>query len=221
MRQTLHVSQLVVFFIISGAMTQMTQRFVEAMQLAYPLHAKQTRKSPFHIPYIGHLLRVSGLTIEYQADEDTAIAALLHDAVEDQGGMETAKLIREKFGDRVAGFVLDCSDSTLSKSEKKAPWKERKDAYIKHLKIAPPESRLISSCDKLDNLRCSITSYRVQGEQFWTNFNTNQDDFLWYYMTIIDVLEEVGNCPAIEDLKDAYTQFVQLIRPFGDWGRLD
>ncbi len=202
-------------------MTQLTQRFVDAIQFANTLHAKQMRKSPFHIPYIGHLLRVSGLTIEYQADEDTAIAALLHDAVEDQGGMETAELIREKFGDRVAGFVLDCSDSTRSKSEKKAPWKVRKESYINHLKVAPAESRLISACDKLDNLRCSISSYRVQGSDFWTQFNSNQDDFLWYYMTIIDVLEEVGNCPALDDLKDAYTQFVQLIRPFGDWGNLD
>lgn len=202
-------------------MTQLTQRFVEAIQFANTLHAKQMRKSPFQIPYIGHLLRVSGLTIEYQADEDTAIAALLHDSVEDQGGMETAELIRQKFGDRVAGFVLDCSDSARQKNEVKAPWKERKESYICHLKVAPPESRLISACDKLDNLRCSITSYRVQGPDFWTNFNSNQDDFLWYYMTIIDVLEEVGNCPAIEDLKDAYTQFVQLIRPFGDWGNLD
>lgn len=199
----------------------MTQRFVEAIQLAYTLHANQTRKSPFHIPYIGHLLRVAGLTIEYQADEDTAIAALLHDAVEDQGGMETAQLIREKFGDRVAGFVLDCSDSARPKSEKKAPWKMRKEAYIKHLLVEPPESRLISACDKLDNLRCSISSYRVQGPSFWNNFNKSQDDFLWYYMTIIDVLEEVGNCPALDDLKDAYTQFVQLISPFGDWGNLD
>lgn len=202
-------------------MTLMTQRFVEAIQLAHTLHAKQTRKASVQIPYIGHLLRVSGLTIEYKADEDTAIAALLHDAVEDQGGMETAELIREKFGDRVVGFVLDCSDSTGPKTEKKAPWKQRKEAYINHLKIAPPESRLISSCDKLDNLRCSITSYRVHGPNFWTHFNSNQDDFLWYYMTVIDVLEEVGACPALDDLKDAYTQFVQLIRPFGDWGNLD
>ena len=199
----------------------MTQRFVDAIQLAHSLHWKQTRKSPFHIPYIGHLLRVSGLTIEYQADEDTAIAALLHDAVEDQGGMETADLIRQKFGDRVAGFVLDCSDSFSSKKESKAPWKQRKEAYIKHLTVAPSESRLISACDKLDNLRSSISSYRVQGEAFWSNFNTNQDDFLWYYMTMIDVLDEVGGCPAIDDLKDAHTQFVQLLRPFGNWGNLD
>ena len=202
-------------------MPQMTQRFVDAIQLAHTLHATQTRKSPFHIPYIGHLLRVSGLTIEYQADEDTAIAAMLHDSVEDQGGLETADLIREKFGDRVANFVLDCSDSALQKGHKKAPWKERKEAYINHLKEAPQESRLISACDKLDNLRCSISSYRIQGEEFWSNFNSSQDDYLWYYLTIIDVLEEVGSCPALDDLKDAYSQFVQLIRPFGDWGNLD
>ena len=203
------------------AMSQMTQRFVDAIQLAHSLHIKQTRKSPFQIPYIGHLLRVSGLTIEYQADEDTAIAALLHDAVEDQGGMATANLIKEKFGERVAGFVLDCSDSFSPRNEAKAPWKQRKESYISHLKVAPPESRLISACDKLDNLRSSISSYRVQGKDFWKNFNTNQDDFLWYYMTIIDVLDEVGNCPAIDDLKDAYTQFVQLINPFESWGNLD
>ena len=199
----------------------MTQRFVDAIQLAHSLHLKQIRKSPFHIPYIGHLLRVSGLTIEYQADEDTAIAALLHDAVEDQGGMETANLIRKKFGDRVAGFVLDCSDSFRSKNEPKAPWKRRKEAYINHLLVSPPESRLISACDKLDNLRSSISSYRVQGDSFWSNFNKTQDDFLWYYMTVIDILDEVGGCPALDDLKDAYTQFVQLIRPFGNWGNLD
>ena len=202
-------------------MTQMSQRFIEAIQFAHSLHASQTRKSPFHIPYIGHLLRVSGLTIEYQADEDTAIAALLHDSVEDQGGVDIAHQIELKFGKTVANYVLDCSDSVREKSEAKAPWKERKETYIQRLKVAPPQSRLISACDKLDNLRCSISLYRVQGPDFWSNFNSNQDDFLWYYMTIIDVLEEVGGCPALADLKDAYTQFVQLISPFGDWGNLD
>lgn len=194
----------------------MTQRFADAIQFAYELHFGQTRKGTGDIPYIGHLLRVAGLTIEYNADEDTAIAALLHDAVEDQGGQATADTIEKLFGSRVLGFVLDCSDAYGKVGEKKAPWRQRKEAYIEHLKKAPPESRLISSCDRLDNLRSSISSYQVEGNIFWNRFNCNQDEFLWYYQTIIEVLESTGGTPALTDLKDSYSLFIRLVNPFNE-----
>lgn len=189
----------------------MTKRFSDAVQFALDLHGQQFRKST-NIPYVGHLLRVAGLTIEYHADEDTAIAAVLHDAVEDQGGIPIADKIREMFGARVRGFVMDCSDSFGKVGEKKRPWRERKEAYIEHLFKAPAESRLISSCDKLDNLRCSIACYREEGPRFWKRFNSSQDDYLWYYHTIIDVLEQTGGTPALQDLKDTHRLFLETIR---------
>ncbi len=195
-------------------MPLLTHRYADAVHYALELHAAQTRKCPENVPYVGHLLRVSGLTIEYQADEDTAIAAVLHDAVEDQGGQEIADVILDKFGARVQGFVLDCSDAYGKIGQKKPAWKQRKENYIAHLKQAPPESRLISSCDKLDNMRCSVTCYRNEGDIFWNRFHSNRDDFLWYYQTIIDALETTGGTPALADLKDAYSQFIRLVNPY-------
>lgn len=192
-------------------MAILTQRFSDAVQLALELHAQQTRKSS-NIPYVGHLLRVAGLVIEYHADEDTAIAALLHDAVEDQGGIPIAERIRSLYGEQVYRFVMDCSDSFGKIGEKKRPWRERKEAYISHISQAPPESRLISSCDKLDNLRCSVTCFRQEGQDFWNRFHSTQDEYIWYYHTIIDVLDSTGGTPALQDLKDTYKLFLEVIR---------
>ena len=89
---------------------ELTQRFSEALAYAAKLHAAQKRKLS-GAPYVSHLLRVAGIVLEHGADEDEAIAALLHDAVEDQGGAKTLEEIRRRFGPRVAEIVAACSDT--------------------------------------------------------------------------------------------------------------
>src|SRR5574338_1076604 len=120
-------------------------RFDDALVFAARLHRRQIRKGT-RIPYIAHLLAVTALVVEDGGDEDQAIAALLHDSVEDQGGLATLEEIRQRFGERVAGIVLACSDSTTSP---RPPWRERKENYLAHLKHAPPDALRVSLADKV------------------------------------------------------------------------
>src|SRR6266853_3455026 len=128
--------------------TRLSRRFEAALLLATRLHATQTRKGG-RIPYVSHLLGVASLALEHGGDEDVAIAALLHDAVEDQGGRPTLQTIRRMFGDRVATVVMECSDTDR---EPKPPWRERKERYLAHLPSASADALLVSIADKLHNV---------------------------------------------------------------------
>lgn len=153
-------------------------RFVRALELAFELHAAQTRKGS-EVPYFGHLLGVTSIVIETCATEDEAVAALLHDAAEDQGGRETLDRIRTEFGEQVADIVESCSDSL---GEPKAPWKERKRAYLEHLQEeASDEALHVSLADKLHNVRTIVVDYRDLGEALWERFNAERDEVLAYY----------------------------------------
>lgn len=133
----------------------LSARYDAALLWVSELHRRQMRKNG-DVPYLSHLLRVSGLALDYGASEDVAIAALLHDSVEDCGGMERLKEIRERFGNEVATIVMETSDSTAADSSKKAPWKERKDAYVARLERASDSGVLVSACDKIDNVASLI-----------------------------------------------------------------
>ncbi len=163
-------------------------RFDEALIFAASLHRDQIRKGS-NVPYISHLLTVAGVALEYGADEDEAIAALLHDAVEDQGGAETREEIRRRFGDRVVEIVDGCSDSD---SIPKPPWKERKDAYIAHLATASPSVRLVSAADKLCNARAILKDYRLVGEALWERFKGGREGTLRYYRALVTALKLSG-----------------------------
>ena len=145
----------------------LSARFHKALGLASELHTGQYRKGT-SIPYVAHLLGVASLALDYGASEDEAIAALLHDAVEDQGGERTAKLIARKFGQDVADIVDGCSDTDV---EPKPPWRARKVTYLEHLRDASPSVRFVSACDKLHNLRAILTDYKSEGERLWSRFN--------------------------------------------------
>lgn len=142
---------------------QLTDRFTAALVLAHNLHREQLRKATL-VPYIAHLLTVSALVLENGGDEASAIAALLHDAAEDQGGDETLALIREKFGPQVAEIVVGCSDTF---EIPKPPWRERKEAYLGHLPKASPEIQLVSLADKVHNARTILANLRTSGEDLW------------------------------------------------------
>lgn len=177
-------------------MSSLTPRFQEALALAYQLHNGQIRKGT-SIPYISHLLGVTSLVLEDGGDEDEAIAALLHDAVEDQGGRETLELIRGKFGERVAEIVLACSDSdTLPKP----PWRERKERYIAHLRQASPSVVRVSLADKIHNARDIVMSYRKSGESVWERFKGGKEGTLWYYTTLAQVFKEIRQDAMAEEL---------------------
>jgi GTP pyrophosphokinase len=161
--------------------------FLRAFQFAAEKHAGQTRKAS-GIPYIAHLMGVASLVLEFGGDEDLAIAALLHDVVEDCGGAPMLKDVRRRFGKRVAKIVDGCTDSD---SAPKPPWRERKESYIRHLKSADAETRLVSAADKLNNVRSILSDYREVGESIWSRFNGGREGTLWYYRAL---LEEFLRC---------------------------
>ena len=156
-------------------------RFLRAFVFAAEKHAGQTRKAS-STPYIAHLMGVASLVLEFGGDEDRAIAALLHDVVEDCGGAPMLKEVRRKFGSRVAKIVDGCTDSD---TEPKPPWRPRKEAYIRHLRSADAETRLVSAADKLNNVRSILSDYREVGESIWDRFNGGREGTLWYYRALL------------------------------------
>lgn len=158
------------------------ERFHQALLFAAQTHRTQRRKGS-GTPYVAHLLGVCSLVIEDGGDEDEAIAALLHDAVEDQGGEPMLAQIRERFGERVADIVLACSDTTV---EPKPPWQERKEAYLTHLVDAPPSVLRVSLADKLYNARAILGDYLEIGDEVWKRFRAGRDSQLWYYRALAD-----------------------------------
>jgi len=155
----------------------LTPRFDEAFCFAHDLHRAQTRKGGT-IPYISHLMNVAALVIEHGGDEDQAIAAMLHDGPEDQGGRETLELIRAKFGERVASIVADCTDAW---SEPKPAWRARKQTYLAHLPGKPKASLLVSLADKTHNAEAIAADYRELGDSLWPRFNGGAEGTRWYY----------------------------------------
>lgn len=175
----------------------LSQRFTEALLWATELHQQQIRKGS-GIPYIAHLLGVTSEALEYGATEDEAIAALLHDAIEDCGGRPIALEIRRRFGDNVADIVEGCTDS---ETQPKPPWRERKEAYIAHLRTASPSVRLVSAADKLYNARSILKDYRCVGEAIWQRFTGGRSGSLWYYRAVVDTLNAVDDRPIVAELE--------------------
>jgi (p)ppGpp synthase/HD superfamily hydrolase len=157
-------------------------RFLGAFDFAAKKHAGQTRKAST-IPYIAHLMGVASLVLEAGGNEDLAIAALLHDVVEDCGGAPMLKEVRRRFGKRVAKIVDECTDAD---SYPKPPWRERKEKYLRRLNKAEADTRLVSAADKLNNVRSILSDYRASGESIWTRFNGGRTETLWYYRVLLD-----------------------------------
>ena len=157
----------------------------KALDYAAKLHQKQRRKATA-VPYVSHLLHVSALVWESGGSEEQAIAALLHDAVEDQGGPDTLAEIRERFGKKVARIVADCSDH--DGEGPKAPWADRKLEYLEHLETVKPSSLLVAAADKVHNSETIITSLQDEGSATWDRFNASAEEIVWYYQRAWQVL---------------------------------
>lgn len=164
-------------------------RINQAFLMASNLHKDQIRKGS-DVPYLSHLMGVAYFVLENGGSENQAIASLLHDAVEDQGGESTLTLIREEFGQEVADLVLQCSDSI---GEPKPPWRERKEAYLEHLAIAPKEVLEIVIADKTCNLLSVYKDYLRLGDDLWDIFVGKKDGTLWYYHKIYEILSARTN----------------------------
>ena len=160
-----------------------SKKYLEALNFAFKLHSEQYRTET-KIPYFFHLSSVSNHVIENGGDTDEAIAGLLHDAVEDQGGEKTLRLIKKKFGNKVAKIVEDCTDTKI---EPKPPRFERKKKYILDLRKKPQSWLLVSICDKTHNASCINNDYYRVGEKIWKRFSVNKKQVCWYY-------ESLGKC---------------------------
>jgi (p)ppGpp synthase/HD superfamily hydrolase len=187
---------------------KLSERFDEALTYASDLHRTQTRKGG-DIPYVGHLLSVASLVIEGGGTETQAIAGLLHDAVEDQGGAPVLADIREKFGDDVATIVDECSDTDVVP---KPPWKKRKQDYIDHLGDASEATILVSLADKLDNARAILRDYRIDGPELWQRFSVHDpQQHLWYYRSLLAVYQVRNSTWLVAELARVLGELEDLV----------
>jgi (p)ppGpp synthase/HD superfamily hydrolase len=174
----------------------LTTRYDEALLYASELHRSQVRKGT-RIPYVSHLLSVSALVLKNGGDEDQAIAGLLHDAAEDQGGKPTLDAVQAKFGDRVAGIVADCTDSWETP---KRPWRERKEGFIASIPSKSRDSLLVSLADKTDNARAIMGGYREIGDDVWLRFSGKKEGVIWYYQSLSELFSKYYPSPLAAEL---------------------
>jgi (p)ppGpp synthase/HD superfamily hydrolase len=189
----------------------LSARFDVALAFAARLHAGQLRKGT-EIPYVSHLLAVSSLVLEYGGTEDEAIAGLLHDAIEDQGGNSTREVIRRLFGEEVTDIVNGCTDAEVIP---KPPWRERKESYVAHVHDASPSVRLVSAADKLHNARSVLSDLRVLGEKVWSRFKGGRDGTLWYYRALVQAYRAGGSSPLVEELDRVVSEIERLAEKQG------
>ena len=177
-------------------------RFDEALLLATRLHRQQARKAS-GVPYVAHLLAVTALVMEEGGGEDVAIAALLHDAAEDQGGEATLAYIEAAFGASVARWVRQASDTF---EQPKPSWEQRKRHHLAAIPSADREARLIMLADKVHNARSILADHRRVGRSVWMRFNAGRDRTMWYYQSLTEVFDralapvlydELVNCVAM------------------------
>jgi GTP pyrophosphokinase len=140
---------------------------------------------------------VASIVLDDGGDEEQAIGALLHDAAEDHGGRPRLEEIRARFGDGVARIVEDCTDSW---DAPKAPWAERKDAYVRHARTLPRPSLRVSAADKVHNTYAILRDLRNTGEQVWTRYSAAPDDVMSYYEGLVRAFREAGGGPLVDEL---------------------
>lgn len=193
-------------------MTILTERFDRALLYASHVHGGHRRKGT-EVPYFSHLMGVASLTLEHGGTEDQAIAALLHDAAEDQGGQERLDDIRARFGDAVAYIVKDCTDSW---EDPKPKWEERKRIYLKSLESKPDASLLVSLADKTHNARAIVTDLHLEGEKLWERFNKPAHKVLWYYRELETFFSRRRPGPLATELQRAVAEMHRFVQSQSD-----
>jgi (p)ppGpp synthase/HD superfamily hydrolase len=185
-----------------------SSRLDRAFGYARELHHLQRRKGT-EIPYLSHLMAVCAIVLEHSGTEDEAIAALLHDAIEDQGAEGTTRVeIECRFGSAVAEIVKGCTDAdTVSKP----PWHDRKRAYVAHIADASDSVRLVSAADKLHNARALLCDFREVGDALWGRFNAGPEDILWYYRALASAFKKARSTPLTRELNRTVTELERLV----------
>jgi (p)ppGpp synthase/HD superfamily hydrolase len=187
--------------------TELGERFVDALGYATRVHHGQLRGKDGQ-PYIAHLLRVAGLVIQEDGSEDEAIAALLHDAAEDQGGLERLEDIRRRFGHPVADIVDECTDSY---GDPKPPWRRRKEDYIRSLDEVSPGGMLVSIADKLDNMHTIVRGIRIHGAEQWARGEKSAEDVRWFYGTLASRFSALRPGPLSDELARTVAELEDLL----------
>lgn len=184
-----------------------TPRFLDALAYAVQLHRDDVRKGTT-IPYVAHLFSVCSLVQVDGGSEDEAIAALLHDALEDHPEEASREVVAQRFGHEVLAIVDACTDTPADyKGGVKPPWRDRKTAYLAHVKTADSKATRVALADKVDNARSILRDYRQIGDQLWSRFNTGKEDQLWFYRSLVSAFREAGaEGFLIEELEDTVTQ---------------
>lgn len=183
----------------------LTERFTKAVDYARILHIE--RRKATKIPFMAHLMGVAALVmgesgyVPFAVTEDMVIAALLHDAVEDHGGLTRLEDIRCNFGPEVAHIVEGLSDSFEEDSSAKGSWEERKRAYLNRFPGETPEVQLISAADKLYNARTILDEHRAVGVQVWKRFHRGRDQQMWYFGELLKVFKSAGTNRIVDELE--------------------
>lgn len=180
----------------------LTYRFQEALHFCNDLHGDQLRKGG-DVPYVAHLLGTASIVLEAGGSEDEAIAALLHDAIEDCGGEDVRPIIRDKFGLPVLDIVDGCTEE---RRQPELAWRVRKQAHLTKLELAGASVLLVAVADKLYNARAILRDYRIVGEKLWKRFTGNRDGILWYYRGLVTAFRHSGLAPR--DLVDELDRVV-------------
>jgi len=188
---------------------------VEGLRFALAAHGAQTRKGT-EIPYVSHLLQVAGLVLEHGGDTEQAVAALLHDVIEDCPGVN-AGAVESRFGPEVARMVQYCSDLLDEDAPgEKSRWLDRKRHYLARLRGADAGTRLIAACDKLHNLRALVSDLEQDGIETLDRFTATHAQTRWYYEEVRDVLGQ--DLPArlgseLDDQIERLRHFVPVASP--------
>jgi GTP pyrophosphokinase len=193
----------------------LSARFIDALSYATELHNRQVRKGS-NAPYVSHLLAVASLVLEHGGGEDEAIAALLHDAIEDQaeaqGGADALRdEIRRRFGDKVLAIVNACTDA---EEIPKPPWRERKQLYLSRIASHTDAAyHVVTIADKLHNARAILLDYRTHGDALWERFNRKDPaEHLWYYRALTDAFRAAGLAPRalVDELDRVVSELERL-----------
>jgi len=186
-------------------------RFLDALEVAAVMFAT-TRRKKTKIPYVAHLLGVCAIVLEHGGSENEAIAALLHDTLEDITPTKQARRTVRAFGDDVYGIVVGCTDGTPNRKGRKAPWRERKESFIAALEHEPGPVLLVSAADKLHNARAIVADLRVIGDRVWKRFNAPKDDILWYFGAVVDAFRANPAHPVtlVEELERVAAEMRRL-----------
>lgn len=187
----------------------MQQIIKKAMNYAFEKHKTQTRKGS-KIPYFVHLMDVASILIKEGASENLIAAGFLHDIVEDRDKTGvTEEMLRQEFDKEIVDLVMAVTEpdhGEMTKEEKIATWRKRKQESIDHLKHASKDVQMLKCADKLSTIRDMISDYKIKGDEIWKKLNSpnGKPDQKWYFGEVINNLKDIKNTKMYKELKEEF-----------------